>query len=159
MLMWLPVIILAYLFFGLASLCDKLVLAGKPKPNSYTFYVGVFGLFVILLIPFVKLSFPDSEGLTWIILDAIVHLAGLYTMYVALEKFDHFFKYLQYLVGGGRFRRAVCFSPVEFRGEELLAFTPFAGTFKRGLLGKIYNLGFGFLGDGRGFSLLFRAYA
>jgi len=88
MLMWLIVIILAYLFFGFASLCDKLVLAGKPKPNSYTFYVGVFSLVVIILMPFTKFSFPNGMGLAWIILDALVHIAGLYTMYVALEKFD-----------------------------------------------------------------------
>lgn len=88
MLMWLVVTILAYLFFGLASLGDKLVLAGKPKPKSYTFYVGVFSLFVILLIPFVKFSLPNAIELMWIALDAIVHILGLYTMYVALQKFD-----------------------------------------------------------------------
>jgi len=88
MLMWLLVIILAYLFFGFASLCDKLVLSGKPKPNSYTFYVGAFGLIAVLLIPFVKFGFPNATGLTWIILDALVRILGIYTMYVALEKFD-----------------------------------------------------------------------
>lgn len=67
---------------------DKLVLAGKPKPNSYTFYVGVFSLSIILLIPFVKLGFPSASGFFWIALDAFVHLAGLYAMYSALEKFD-----------------------------------------------------------------------
>lgn len=88
MLMWLVVIILAYLFFGLASLGDKLVLTGKPKPKSYTFYVGVFGIFVILFIPFIKFGFPNNAGLTWIILDAIVRILGMYTMYTALERFD-----------------------------------------------------------------------
>jgi len=86
--MWLLVIILAYLFFGFASLCDKLVLAGKPKPNSYTFYVGVFGLFAILFIPFTKFGFPNPAALTWIILDAIVHIIAIYSMYVAVKKFD-----------------------------------------------------------------------
>src|SRR3989344_6473389 len=88
MLMWLVAIILAYLFFGFASLCDKLVLAGKPKPKSYTFYVGVFGLLAILIIPFIEFGFPNTAGLTWIILDALVRILGIYTMYVALEKFD-----------------------------------------------------------------------
>lgn len=88
MLMWLIVIILAYLFFGFASLCDKLVLAGRPKPASYTFYVGVFSVFVVLFIPFTKFSFPDTTGLAWIVLDAIVHIIGLYAMFVALEKFE-----------------------------------------------------------------------
>jgi len=88
MLTWLIVIILAYLFFGFASLCDKLVLAGKPKPISYTFYVGVFSIFVIFFIPFVKFGIPNNEELLWIALDAIVHIAGLYTMFLALEKFE-----------------------------------------------------------------------
>ncbi|MCX6720655.1 MAG: EamA family transporter [Candidatus Staskawiczbacteria bacterium] len=88
MILWLLIAILAYLFFGLASFGDKLVLAGKPKPNSYTFYVGALGLFVVLLIPFVSLRLPNQQELIWVILDAIVHVAGLYTMFVALEKFE-----------------------------------------------------------------------
>jgi hypothetical protein len=85
---WLIVIILAYVFFAFASLGDKLVLAGKPKPNSYTFYVGASGLFVILAIPFIKFGFPSGWGIAWVALDAIAHIVGLYTMFTALEKFD-----------------------------------------------------------------------
>jgi drug/metabolite transporter (DMT)-like permease len=88
MIYWLLVTILAYLFFSFSSLGDKLVLSGKPKPSSYTFYVGVFGIFVVLFIPFVKFDLPDNAGLTWIILDAVVRILGMYAMYSALEKFD-----------------------------------------------------------------------
>ncbi len=85
---WLIVIILAYLFFAFSSLGDKLVLASRPKPKSYIFYVGAFGASVVVLIPFINFGFPSTAGLTWIILDSIVRIAGLYSMYVALEKFD-----------------------------------------------------------------------
>lgn len=88
MIYWLITIIFAYLFFALASLCDKLVLAGKPKPNSYTFYMGVFGLIAVLIIPFINFGFPTNQGLMWIILDALARILGIYAMYVALEKFD-----------------------------------------------------------------------
>lgn len=88
MVYWLIVAILAYLCFALGSLYDKLVLAGKPKPNSYTFYIGCFGLVVLAIVPFIKMSFPTSIGLTWIILDAVVRVLGLYIMFVALEKFE-----------------------------------------------------------------------
>jgi drug/metabolite transporter (DMT)-like permease len=88
MISWLIVAILAYLFFGLGSFGDKLVLDGKPKPKSYTFYVGVFGLSTLLLIPFVNFSLPTSIALAWIILNAIVRILGTYAMFVALEKFD-----------------------------------------------------------------------
>jgi hypothetical protein len=63
-------------------------LTGKPKPNSYTFYIGAFSIFVILFIPFLKFGFPDASGFTWVALDALVHVMGLYTMFVAIEKFD-----------------------------------------------------------------------
>jgi len=88
MIYWLLVTVLAYLFFALASLGDKLVLNGKPRPNSYTFYVGIFGIFVILFIPFIEFNLPSRLGLSWIILDALVRILGMYTMYTALEKFD-----------------------------------------------------------------------
>lgn len=88
MIYWLIVAILAYLFFGLSSLGDKAVLTGKPKPDSYIFYVGVFGLITIVLIPFINFGFPSYFGLFWIVLYALVHIAGLYSMYSALERFD-----------------------------------------------------------------------
>ncbi len=85
---WLLFIIIAYLFFAIGSFGDKLVLAGKPKPKSYTFYMGMFGLSVLLLLPFTKFGLPTGIGLFWVMLDAFVHILGIYTMYVALEKFD-----------------------------------------------------------------------
>ena len=89
---WLLAAVSAYVFFGLASLSDKLVLSGTarrtPHPKSYTFYVGVFSLSAILLIPFIKFGFPGTTVLVWIALDALVHVLGLYTMYVALENFE-----------------------------------------------------------------------
>jgi len=92
MVYWLIAIISAYIFFGLSSLCDKLVLAGKvqksPQPNSYAFYVGVSSILAIFLIPFTKFCFPNSSSWIWIIMDAAVYITGLYVMFVALEKFD-----------------------------------------------------------------------
>jgi len=92
MMDWLLIIILAYLFFSFGSFCDKLVLSGAtqraPRPKSYTFYVGVFGLFIVLLIPFIKFGFPNNTGLAWIILDSFIRILGIYTMFVALERFD-----------------------------------------------------------------------
>lgn len=85
---WLLVTILAYSFFALASLCDKLVLAGKPNPKSYTFFVGLFGLAALFLIPFINLGWPSPQAFIWIILYAFVHIIGLYAMYSALERFD-----------------------------------------------------------------------
>ena len=88
MIIWLLVIILAYLFFSLASFGDKLILAGPPKPKLYTFYVGLLGILVVFLIPFADFGLPSLQSIIWIVLEASVYLLGLYFLYHALEKFD-----------------------------------------------------------------------
>lgn len=85
---WLLVIILAYFFFGLASLGDKLVLSGRPKPRSYTFYAGFLGIFLVFVLPFINFGWPRGESVIWIALDAIAQIAGLYAMFMALERFE-----------------------------------------------------------------------
>jgi len=87
-MLWLTAIIFSYLFFALASLGDKIVLAGPSKPKSYTFFVGLLSLVSVVIIPFVDFSFPSGIGLGYIILEAIVYVAGLYAMFYALDKFD-----------------------------------------------------------------------
>ncbi len=89
MFYWLVIIILAYLFFGFGSFGDKLVLAGRPKPNTYSFYIGVFGLVTAFFVmPFIKLGIPNSSTLALLALDAIVRILGIYSMFVALESFE-----------------------------------------------------------------------
>lgn len=85
---WLPIIILSYLFFSLASLGDKIVLAGPSKPKSYTFYVGFLSIIVVLAIPFANFKLPDINGMMWIGLEAVSYLAGLYGLFAALDKYD-----------------------------------------------------------------------
>jgi len=88
MILWLLVIILSYFFFALSSLGDKLILSGSPKPRAYTFYVGLFGLSVILFIPFIKFALPCKEAMFWIILEAIIYLLAIYAMFSAVKKFE-----------------------------------------------------------------------
>ncbi len=87
-MLWLTIIIFSYLFFALASLGDKIILAGPSKPKSYTFYVGVLSILVVFIIPFVEFGWPSNIGLAFIILEALVYVAGLYAMFYALEHFD-----------------------------------------------------------------------
>ncbi len=88
MFSWLLIIILAYLFFSLASFGDKLVLNNSQNPKSYVFYVGLLNLLVILLIPFVEFSLPSAKSFLWIILTSFVFIMGLYVLYSAIEKFE-----------------------------------------------------------------------
>ena len=86
MIYWLLIIILAYLFFSVSSLADKLILSGPPEPKSYTFYIGALNILAVLLIPFVQFGLPNIASLPWMIMAASV--LGLYSMFIALEKFD-----------------------------------------------------------------------
>jgi drug/metabolite transporter (DMT)-like permease len=88
MALWLIVTIFAYFFFALSSLGDKLVLAGPPKASTYTFYVGLLSVLVVVLIPFANLNIPKSETIFWIVLTSVVHLIGIYMMFLAVEKFE-----------------------------------------------------------------------
>lgn len=88
MLTWLIIIILAYFFFSLSSLGDKLILSGPPKPKAYTFYVGLIGLSVVILIPFMEFGLPSKESIFWIISEAIIYILGLYIMFSAVKRFD-----------------------------------------------------------------------
>lgn len=88
MLTWLLIIVAAYFFFSLSSLGDKLILAGPPKPKPYTFFVGIVGLSVVVLIPFIDLRFPEEEAVFWIVLEAMLYIAAIYAAFVAVEYFD-----------------------------------------------------------------------
>lgn len=85
---WLLIIILAYLFFALSSLGDKIVLSGPPNPKSYTFYVGLLNILIVFVIPFTGLQNPGIAMLCWIIFDAIVFLLGLYSGFFAVDNFE-----------------------------------------------------------------------
>lgn len=87
-MLWLTAIIFSYLFFAFASLGDKIVLAGPSKPRSYTFFVGIFSILAVFLIPFVDFGFPTGFGLAWVVLEALVYVAGLYAFFYALENFE-----------------------------------------------------------------------
>jgi len=85
---WILVIILAYLFFSLASLGDKLVLNSNSNPKLYVFYVGLLNFLVVLLIPFFGIKLPGTESFFWIILTSSVIILGLYALYFAVSKFE-----------------------------------------------------------------------
>jgi len=85
---WLIISIASYLFFAIASLGDKMVLKKTPKPKLYAFYVSFLSIFAVLVLPFIHFNFPDKQTLIWAFLDAIVYVWGLYTLFLALEKYD-----------------------------------------------------------------------
>jgi drug/metabolite transporter (DMT)-like permease len=85
---WLLVIVVAYLFFALSGIGDKVVLAGPPKPISYTFYVGALNILAVLAIPFMVFQIPNSQIIFLIILDAVIFMLAMYIGFLAVEDFE-----------------------------------------------------------------------
>lgn len=81
---WLLIGILAYFFLALSSLGDKIFLKGKQDPKTYVFYVGLLSGLVILIIPFINCNSISI----WPLLEGVVYIAALYTMYFALDRFE-----------------------------------------------------------------------
>jgi drug/metabolite transporter (DMT)-like permease len=92
-MLWFIATCLAYFFYSLSSLGDKIILAGPAKPKEYTFTVGMSSILAVLIIPFASLlgfefGMPQGIQWLWIGLDAIVYILGLYCMFSALDRFE-----------------------------------------------------------------------
>ncbi len=87
-MLWLIIIIAAYFLFAIAVLGDKYLLAGAPNPKSYSFYVGVLGGLVLILIPFVGFSIPAFYQVLFCFLAGAMFIFALLGMFEGLERFE-----------------------------------------------------------------------
>jgi len=87
-MLWLLIAILSYFFFSLASLGDRYLLIGPPKPKVYAFYVGVLGIIVVLVLPFVQFSLPSFSTAALSFFTGLVFVLSLISLYYGLEKFE-----------------------------------------------------------------------
>lgn len=87
-MLWLIAAILAYFLFAIASIGDKRILAGPPNPKVYAFYVGILGVFALLLIPFVNFYIPGINLIILSFFAGIVSIAALLAIYEGLERFE-----------------------------------------------------------------------
>ena len=87
-MLWLLVIIFAYLIFAVTSLIDNYLLAGPPNPKSYSFYIGVLGISVLVLAPFVGFSIPGTPQLLLALLTGVIYILALFWFFKGLEHFE-----------------------------------------------------------------------
>ena len=87
-MIWLIIAICAYFLFAIASLGDRYLLIGPPNPKIYTFYVGVLGGTVLLLIPFVGFYIPSIYQISLSFLYGLIFILALLSLYYALETFE-----------------------------------------------------------------------
>jgi len=88
-MLWLIVAISAYFLFAIVALVDKYLLAGPlPNPKVYTFYVGILGLLVLLLAPFVGFYYPGPFPVFLAFLSGAFFIFGLFWFYKAIWLFE-----------------------------------------------------------------------
>jgi len=87
-MLWLIVIVIAYFLFAIVALGDKYLLVGAPNPKSYSFYVGILGGLVLILIPFVGFSIPTFYQVLFCFLAGAMFIFALLGMFEGLERFE-----------------------------------------------------------------------
>ena len=82
---WVLISVIAYFLSGANSVIDKYLLHRSiPHPLVYTFYVGVFSVFSVILAPF-GFDWPGTEQFLWAIGVGIIFLAALAAFFIALK--------------------------------------------------------------------------
>jgi hypothetical protein len=87
-MLWLLVIILAYFLLSLTNLGDKYLLAGPPNPKNYSFYTGILGIAVLVLIPFINFVLPSLSQILLSLLAGSIFILALFSFYNSLENFE-----------------------------------------------------------------------
>jgi len=87
--MWFLVTIAAYFILAVVFLADKYLLASSvPNPKTYAFFVGILGIFLIFIIPFINFFIPAPDQIILSLLSGAVFIFGLYWFLKALKNFD-----------------------------------------------------------------------
>ncbi|MFH1129272.1 MAG: EamA family transporter [Patescibacteria group bacterium] len=85
MITWILILILAHFFYSLVFLLDKYILsAPKSNPITYSFYVGVMGIVILVLIPF-GFIMPNRTEIFWSLVAGISQIAAFIFFYKALN--------------------------------------------------------------------------
>lgn len=88
-MLWLTVTTLSYFLLALSFLADKYLLAGRiQSPRLYTFYIGLAGILVLALAPFVGFTIPDPEQILLALACGFFFILGLFWLYKALYLFE-----------------------------------------------------------------------
>lgn len=86
---WLFVVLISYLILAITALVDKYLLSGPiTDPKVYAFYVGILGVIVLILIPFVGFQVPSGQQILLSIFAGASGVYAIFWFYRALSKFE-----------------------------------------------------------------------
>jgi drug/metabolite transporter (DMT)-like permease len=87
LMVWLSIVIVAYLFGAIANVLDKYLLGSKRISSApvYAFYVGIFGLFAFMFAPF-GLVVPSTDIMVLCLISGAMFLLGIMLLYFAIGR-------------------------------------------------------------------------
>lgn len=85
-MLWVFITITAYFFHALNAVFDKFLLSERiPRPSNYAFYVGVFGLFSLILIPFGDFFLPSLPQILKAFISGGAFTLALFLFFIAMK--------------------------------------------------------------------------
>jgi drug/metabolite transporter (DMT)-like permease len=85
---WIIVTILAYFFLAISAFGDKYLLTGGiPEPKTYSFYVGILSIFVLIFVPF-GFFFPNFNQILLAFFTGAIFIIGLFLYYSVIKEFE-----------------------------------------------------------------------
>lgn len=88
-MLWLVVIVSAYLILAAVTLVDKWLLAGPiPSPKTYVFYIGTLQIFALFLVPFTGFAIPGPFQIFLSLASGAFFVYGLYWYFKGLHSFE-----------------------------------------------------------------------
>jgi len=86
---WLLITISSYLILAIVFLVDKYLLTTSiPNPKVYTFYVGILGILVFLLIPFTGFYIPEISQIILALSAGALYIYALFWFFKSLRLFE-----------------------------------------------------------------------
>lgn len=88
-MLWLIITLLSYFILAGVYLVDKYLLISRiPSPKIYTFYVGILGLLILLVIPFIDFYLPALFQLILSLATGFLFSFSLFWFYKSLSLFE-----------------------------------------------------------------------
>ena len=88
-MLWLIAAISAYLILSIVFTIDKYLLGGGfPNPKVYTFYVGILGILILFLVPFVDFKIPQLSQIFLSFFTGVLYMFGLFWFYKGVKAFE-----------------------------------------------------------------------
>jgi drug/metabolite transporter (DMT)-like permease len=88
-MLWLIVTLSAYFILAFVFLIDKyLLISGIPNPKVYAFFIGIAGIFLLAIVPFIDFVIPSANQIILSFSAGASYVYALYWFFKGLKNFD-----------------------------------------------------------------------